>query len=196
MSAKMTWPMVMIPPPPMPWIDRPTKKTGKFLAMGAQRMVPRVKRKTDETSISLRPKMSDRAAMKGWHTAHDRRYDVPAQKASFAVPLRSTANAYARQVGQLELCTPENVPELALTGSTDTKIVASRATISETMASVIITAYSFFPGFHWSSGMGPFSKRLPCIRIRFVVCSTSTFSECGIVGMVVDWAGLGPLPGG
>lgn len=72
-SAKMTCPMVMMPPPPMPWIERPTKKTGKSLATGAQRMVPRVKNKTEARSISLRPKMSDRAAIKGWQTAQESR---------------------------------------------------------------------------------------------------------------------------
>ena len=92
MSAKMTCPMVMMPPPPMPWIERPTKKTVKSLAMGAQRRVPRVKNNTETTSISLRPNMSDSAAVNGWHTAHESRYDVPAQNASVAVPPRSVAS--------------------------------------------------------------------------------------------------------
>jgi hypothetical protein len=51
----------------------------------------------DVMSVSLRPKMSDRAAMKGWHTALDSRYDVPAQKASVELPPRSTANVWTSQ---------------------------------------------------------------------------------------------------
>lgn len=94
MSAKMTWPMVMMPPPPIPWMERPMKKTVKFFAMGAHSAVPMVKNRTEVRSSSLRPKMSDSAAMKGWLTAHARRYDVPAQKASLADPPRSIASVF------------------------------------------------------------------------------------------------------
>jgi hypothetical protein len=45
-----------------------------------------VKRSSEGTSSSRRPKMSLRAAMNGWTTAEARRYDVPVQKASFAEP--------------------------------------------------------------------------------------------------------------
>ncbi len=48
-----------------------------------------------------------------------------------------------------------------LTGNTDTKIVASSATIKEMRASVSITAYSFFPGFHSTSPIVPCSNRDP-----------------------------------
>ena len=55
----------MMPPPPMPWTERPAKKTVKLLAMGAHSAVPSVKKRTETKSISLRPKMSDSAAMNG-----------------------------------------------------------------------------------------------------------------------------------
>jgi hypothetical protein len=45
-----------------------------------------------------------------------------------------------------------------LTGNTDTRIVASKATINEMRARVSITAYSFFPGFHSGSENNPFSR--------------------------------------
>jgi len=93
-SAKITCPMVMMPPPPIPCTARPMKNTVKFLAMGAQSAVPMVKKSTETMSISLRPKMSDRAAMKGWQTAQARRYEVPAQNASVDDPPRSTASVW------------------------------------------------------------------------------------------------------
>jgi hypothetical protein len=65
MSAKMTCPIVMIPPPPIPCTERPTKKTPNSLAIGAQSKVPNVKKITDAESISVCPKMSESAAMKG-----------------------------------------------------------------------------------------------------------------------------------
>jgi len=46
-----------------------------------------------------------------------------------------------------------------LTGSTDTKIVASKATMSEMTAMVIITPYSSFPAVHSSSLNSPVSSR-------------------------------------
>lgn len=86
--------MVMMPPPPIPCRLRPAKKTVKFLARGAQRAVPAVKKTTEEKSISLRPKMSDSAAMKGWKTAQANRYEVPAQNASMVEPSSSSARFY------------------------------------------------------------------------------------------------------
>lgn len=46
------------------------------------------------------------------------------------------------------------------TGRTETRIVASKATISEMRANVSITAHSCFPGFHSTSGTSPRSSRL------------------------------------
>jgi len=44
----MTWLSVMIPPPPIPWMLRPTSMTVKSFA-AAQRIVPTVKRVSETT---------------------------------------------------------------------------------------------------------------------------------------------------
>ena len=153
-SAKMTCPIVIIPPPPIPCTERPTKKTPNPFAAGAHSRVPNVNNMTDTKSISVCPNMSDSAAMKGWHTAHASRYDVPAQNASVALPSRSRAN----------VCQVISIKSLlsrrgSLTGKTETRIVASRATMSEIRASVSITAYSCFPGFQCAG-----SRSKPVLR--------------------------------
>ena len=81
------------------------------------------------TSNSLLPNMSDSDAMNGCTTAEVSRYDVPAQNASVADPCRS----------------------LARVGKTVTRMVASRATVREETAKVIMTSHSFFPGFQFLS---------------------------------------------
>ncbi len=86
MSAKTNWPSEMMPPPPMPWMTLPMSRTVKLLAR-AQIMLPAVKDRRHGTRSSRRPKMSERAAINGCTTAETRRYEVPAQKASEAVPL-------------------------------------------------------------------------------------------------------------
>ena len=90
MSVTMMIPIDMIPPPPMPWIERPASNSAKFFA-AQQRAEPTVKKKTDSNKISRRPKISERAAMNGWQAALVRRYDVPVQKDCAAVPPRSLA---------------------------------------------------------------------------------------------------------
>ena len=150
----MTCPMVIIPPPPIPCSERPTKKTPNPLATGAQSSVPSVKNMTDTKSTSVYPKMSDSAAMKGWHTAHDNRYDVPAQNASVVLPPRSTANV-------CQLMSVQLIPSCPgpLTGKTETRIVASKATMREINASVSITAHCCLPGFQSAgSRSGPTSR--------------------------------------
>lgn len=84
-SVTMISVRAMIPPPPIPWIERPTRITVKLSATLAT-MAPAVK-KTNATRISaLRPKMSEREAKLGWKTVDVRRKDVPDQKASIALP--------------------------------------------------------------------------------------------------------------
>lgn len=90
--------------------------------------------------------------------------------------------------------------ERLLTGNTDTKMVASSATIKEMRASVSITAYSFFPGFHSTSPITPCSSldpsRLDDAVLLVVPGYTSGFqaivvpcfcivASCG--GLMKDW---------
>ena len=96
----------MIPAPPTPCRTRPVSMTMKLWAT-PQTTEPAAKKRIEGTNISRRPKMSDRVAMKGWRTAWARRYEVPVQKATAAVPLRSRAKV----------------------GRTGTRMVASRATL-------------------------------------------------------------------
>lgn len=63
--------------------------------------VPTVKTNMDSVRISRRPKISERAAMKGWKTTHARRYDVPAQKASVALPLMALEIVWVGQAMNL-----------------------------------------------------------------------------------------------
>jgi len=85
MSVTMISVREIIPPPPMPWIDRPTRIMVKFFAT-AETMAPTVK-KMSATRIRLRrPKMSEREAKFGWKTVEVIRKEVPDQKASIAVP--------------------------------------------------------------------------------------------------------------
>ena len=72
MSVTMTIPIEMIPPPPMPWIERPASNSAKLWA-AQQRAEPTVKKKIDSNKISRRPKISERAAMNGWQAALVRR---------------------------------------------------------------------------------------------------------------------------
>lgn len=54
----------MMPPPPMPWIDRPTRITVKLFATLAT-MAPAVKKTSAMRMSALRPKMSEREAKLG-----------------------------------------------------------------------------------------------------------------------------------
>jgi hypothetical protein len=55
----------------------------------AARIDPMLKVDTARRRISFRPKMSDAREKIGWNTQDARRNEVPAQKASVAVPPRS-----------------------------------------------------------------------------------------------------------
>ena len=90
----------IIPPPPTPWIERPTRIMVKLFAMAAT-MAPTVK-KTSATRIRLRrPKMSEREAKFGWKTVEVIRKEVPDQKASIVVPWSSLEIVYGIGVGML-----------------------------------------------------------------------------------------------
>jgi hypothetical protein len=77
---------VMIPPPPIPWMQRPVNIMVKSFDT-AQRIVPTVKKRRETMSSCCRPNIWLIEAMTGWNMAEVRRYDVPAQKASTEVPL-------------------------------------------------------------------------------------------------------------
>jgi hypothetical protein len=85
MSVNTTSPRIMIPPPPIPWILRPTIRIERLWAV-QQTVVPAVKIPSDVRRQIERPKISLTAAIIGIVTAHVRRYDVPIQKPSVAVP--------------------------------------------------------------------------------------------------------------
>ena len=72
MSLNITMVRAMMPPPPTPWIVRPASSSVKFFDR-QQRSVPMVKSNIDKVRSSRRPKISQRAAMKGWKTVHARR---------------------------------------------------------------------------------------------------------------------------
>ena len=80
--------------------------------------------------------MSLRLAMNGMQTAHVRRYEVPIQKPSVAVPCRS----------------------LMMVPIVVTTMVASKAIIREVMDIVSIMASSWIVGFHSGSGVIAFSS--------------------------------------
>lgn len=71
-SQKMTWAMVMTPPPPIPWTPRPARSIRKPWEM-AQRTVPTVKKKRETRRSCWRPKSWETEAMIGWATADDSR---------------------------------------------------------------------------------------------------------------------------
>ena len=71
-SPNITMMRAMMPHPPTPWIVRPASSSVKFCDR-QQRSVPTVKSKIDNVRSSRRPKISERAAMKGWKTVHARR---------------------------------------------------------------------------------------------------------------------------
>jgi hypothetical protein len=54
---------------------------------------PAVKKTSARIRSGLRPKACERLAKLGWKTVERRRKEVPAQKASMAVPLRSLVMA-------------------------------------------------------------------------------------------------------
>jgi hypothetical protein len=75
-----------MPPPPMPWMVRPTRRTVKLLASAAT-MAPAPNHTQLPCSATRRPKMELADAMLGCSTQLARRKLVPVQNASSAVPL-------------------------------------------------------------------------------------------------------------
>lgn len=78
------------PPPPMPWMDLPTRMTPKLFATAAM-MAPTPKKVKLMKMIGFRPKMELKFPSTGWKTVVVRRKAVPAQNASIAVPPSSFA---------------------------------------------------------------------------------------------------------
>ena len=78
----------MIPPPPTPWMDRPTRITVKLFARAA--IIDPARKNARLTYIKvLRPKIWEKDPMTGWKTVDVSRNDVPDQKASIAEPPRA-----------------------------------------------------------------------------------------------------------
>lgn len=94
-SAMRTSVRAMIPPPPTPWMQRPTSITGILLHIAAT-IEPTVKATIAPKRVHFLPKMSDIMLNVGWNTVEATRKEVPAQKASMAVPLRASAIVYTR----------------------------------------------------------------------------------------------------
>jgi hypothetical protein len=72
----------------MPCTERPTSSTAELLAT-EEMTAPIVNNPRAANRTGLRPMMWEKDAHDGWNTVEVRRNDVPAQKASTAVPLRA-----------------------------------------------------------------------------------------------------------
>src|ERR1700712_3736066 len=66
----------MSPPPPTPWIDRPTRSSVKLLAAEAV-IAPTVKSPRANKRTGVLPNIWDKEAHVGWKTVDVRRNDVP-----------------------------------------------------------------------------------------------------------------------
>lgn len=64
MSDTMTYVKLTIPPPPTPWIERPTSRSAMLLATDAM-TVPTMKRKSAKRSTDFRPMMCEKDAHVG-----------------------------------------------------------------------------------------------------------------------------------
>lgn len=91
-SVKMTRLRTMMPPPPIPWTERPPKSVA-ISGATAQMMEPIVNIKMEKIKRIGRPNMSDIEARNGIATDVDSRYAVPTQKLWVAVPPRSSTIA-------------------------------------------------------------------------------------------------------
>jgi hypothetical protein len=80
----------IIPPPPIPWIDRLIRMTVKLLAVAAA-TAPIRKSVSEKKIKGLRPKMCEKDPRTGWKIVDVRRNEVPDQKASIADPPRTLA---------------------------------------------------------------------------------------------------------
>ena len=89
-SVMMTLESAWMPPPPMPWMVRPTRRTAKLWETAAM-MAPAVKRVRAMRRIGLSPNTSEKEAKLGWKTVDARRKEVPLQKASTPDPWSSSA---------------------------------------------------------------------------------------------------------
>lgn len=80
----------MMPPPPTPWMERPTRMTVKLSATAATIEPARKKPRLMYIRV-LRPNMCEKEPSTGWKTVDVKRNDVPDQNASMAVPPRALA---------------------------------------------------------------------------------------------------------
>ena len=125
-----------IPPPPIPWIARPTRMTPKLWAKLPTRH-PARKHSTEKVRTILRPKILDKDPSGGWKTEEHNRKPVPAQKASRPVPPRALEIIYAalasdafREAGGLtESATAKQVESRATTSVKTHKVEIANLTI-------------------------------------------------------------------
>lgn len=101
MSVTMTRPRESKPLPPMPWIERPASISLKLFAR-QQMSVPTVKKDRDRRYMLRRPNTSDSATTNGWKTASVKRYDVPVQNVSTAIPFSARARDYTKGFSDLD----------------------------------------------------------------------------------------------
>lgn len=87
----------MTPPPPVPWILRPTSMRVKLSASAAM-IAPARKRARLMKMRGFRPKIWLNEPMTGCHTVDVSRKDVPAQNASMPLPWRAFAIIYSQLV--------------------------------------------------------------------------------------------------
>ncbi len=85
MSVMMISVIAMMPPPPVPWMERPTSIIVKFFDT-AQTMEPTVKKVRAKRRRGRRPQRWEKATQLGCQTVEVRRNEVPAQNASIALP--------------------------------------------------------------------------------------------------------------
>jgi hypothetical protein len=115
-------------------------------------ILPMVNKVSEKRRRDCLPNWAEMDAMTGWKTALVRRYEVPAQNASVDVPFKAVASDF---VGQFEVIC--NVS--GHTGRTATRIVASRATINEMVARLIMMNHSLFEAFQsWCGNLVPFAS--------------------------------------
>ena len=126
-SVTMISVSVIIPPPPMPWIDLPTSMTVKLFATAAT-IAPMPKSTKLSHTIGSLPKMLLKEPRTGWKTVLVNRKDVPLQKASIAVPLSN----------------------FAMIGRATERDVASSATINVTVVSDRKARMKRHPGWNCS----------------------------------------------
>jgi hypothetical protein len=85
MSVRRISVRAIMPPPPTPWIERPDSISVKLWET-PHMIAPAAKKVNAANKAALRPNECEKETNVGWKTVDVRRNEVPAQKASIAVP--------------------------------------------------------------------------------------------------------------